>query len=99
MTIKLNKEFEYATPDAIAECTMNCPKDLYTMLWGKGVDLMAKHEQKFAESCGYRNIGEWKEAGNTPTDYMCEINISAIWEHFTDEEKTMINDFAEIVQW
>ena len=64
MTIKLNKEFEYATPDEIAECTMNCPKDLYAMLWNKGVRLMSEYEQKYAKDCGYRNMGEWKEAGD-----------------------------------
>ena len=76
MTIKLNKEFEYCRPDHIAECSENCPDDLYKLLWNKGVEYQEEQEQKFAKKCGYSNISEWKQAGNTPADYMQEVNIS-----------------------
>ena len=99
MTIKLNKEFEYCRPDHIAECSENCPDDLYRLLWNKGVEYQAEQEQKFAKKCGYSNISEWKQAGNTPADYMQEVNISKIWHLFTDEEKVKINNFAKIVKW
>ena len=99
MTIKLHEEFQYCRADQIAECSENCPEDLYKLLWNKGVELQEKQEQEFAKDCGYSNISEWKQQGNTPSDYMQSVNISKIWHLFTDEEKIKINYFAEIVKW
>ena len=99
MKIKLHKEFKYCTPDQIAECSNNCPRDLYLMLWNKGVPLQEKQQQKFAERCGHPNISEWKQMGNTWVDLIQEVNISKIWNKFTDEEKIQINNLAQIVDW
>ena len=99
MRIKLHKEFKYCTPSQIAECSNNCPRDLYLMLWNKGVPLQEEQQQKFAERCGHPNISEWKQMGNTWVDLIQEVNISKIWSKFTDEEKIQIMNFAKIVDW
>ena len=99
MTIRLHENLKYAQPFDIAECSLNCPQDLCDLFYGKADRLMNDYEQKFAEKLGYKNISQWKEDGNTPSDYMQLVNIGKIWRHFTDEEKRKINAFAKIVKW
>jgi len=81
--IKPCPEAKYRSCDEVAEC-MSVSGDLYRKLWE--VMPKGKEEEKVsAENCGSRY--EWNELNGTL--------VSQNWDHFTNEERTELNNVLE----
>jgi len=96
MTIEIKEELKNYTFDQMAECLNNCSKDLHSYLWNELVPLQYKGFEDLVKSLGYQNITDWKENGNTQSDYqdLMRDPQKLIWSKIPDNRKVQINNLT-----
>jgi len=95
MNIEIKEELKSYTFDEMAEC-LDCSRDLYAYLWNELVPLQSKGFEDLVKSLGYQDTTDWKEDGNTPSDYhdMMGDPQKLIWLQIPDARKIEINNLT-----